>query len=112
MTIPIDPSGDYSIVEGLEPATFYSKLSEGGNFDSGTPTQVKRMPLKKSETEGDLQLATFGITIHAWASLLNGKEPKYGDRYVIQGKNYIIARDVDVVSLFTRYRCVCMRVPG
>jgi hypothetical protein len=112
VTIPVDPSNDWQIVEGLEDVTFYQKLSEGNTFDIGIPTKAKRMPLNEQETSGDRQLAVFGVTIHLWKNLLQGREPKYGDKIVARDNTvYFIHRDVDVVSLITRYRCVCLRVP-
>ena len=110
MTIPIDTSKDWNIIEGLEPVTFFTRLLEG-TFDAGIQTQGKRMPLTKGEMQGNESLTIYGIVWYLWKDLLTGGEPKYSDKIVDSGRKGFQIIKIDVVSLGNRYRLVCLREP-
>lgn len=114
MAYPVDPSGDWSIVEGIEPVSFKIKLDEGV-YSQPIATQGKMMPLSKREIEmGDADLITYGVIWHVWKALLPaGTKPKWGDKIVnAAGEEFVINPTTDVVSLATRFRCVTLRIPG
>lgn len=114
MAYPVDPSGDYAIVEGLENVTFKIKLDEGV-YSQPISTQGKKMPLSHREIQmGDADLITYGVVWHLWKNLLPaGTIPKYGDKIInAAGQEFVINPLTDEVSLATRYRLVTMRIPG
>lgn len=112
---PVDTSGDWAIVEGIEAVTFYPLQGEG-QYGAGVLTKGKLMPLSKKEIEmGDAQLIIHGAVWHLWKALLPvGVIPKYGDKIVQNATNlaFYINPSMEVVSLSNRYRCVTQKQVG
>ena len=111
MTVPVDTSGDWQIIEGLEDVTFFTRLLEG-TFNAGVSTQAKRMPLTKGEMPGNENLTIYGVVWYVWKDLLpDGVVPKYSDKIVdAYGYGFQVIK-IDIVSLGNRFRLVCLREP-
>jgi len=102
---------DWQVVDNLESITYFVKTAQD-TWDAGTsiPNVLRRARTKEFSTL-DKQLSSQEVVFHVWANQI-AQVPKLNDRIVDSDTFAYVVKDVDVHTLYTRYKLTCVRSGG
>src|SRR4051812_10545285 len=112
MTLATDIASDYAGFDGVETVTLTPRATPGS---PNTTVKALRGPVKRSEIYnlgGTLGLSTRSTAFSLFTASLAGTEPIDGDK-ITQGDGKVwIILSAELLTLGTRYRCLCNRSAG
>lgn len=106
MTIEIDVSGDFEVVDGLKLVTYSSRIADDEYAAGFAVTGCFMEPISKAELMmAGGQFADCTSFLHIWSdNLPNGFVPKVGDRWQMPDGALYQVRQVTLETMQTRWR--------